>query len=121
MISMKNIFVVDSDPSARNGISRLLLKAGYDAHSFASFTEFLDAFRPETAGCLVLDAGSCTPSGDDLRSTLESSGVNVPIIVITADDSAENRQKAKTIKAVAFLRKPVDGKALLDLVEWAMK
>ena len=121
MSSTKHIYVVDADPSARSGISRLLLKAGYDARSFASIDEFLDALDPESAGCLVLDAGLPEPSGEELQTALETRGFQAPIIFITADDDSGSRQKARKLKAIAFFRKPVDGKALLDIVEWALR
>lgn len=70
MSSTKHIYVVDADSSARSGISRLLLKAGYEARSFASINEFLDAQDPESAGCLVLDAGLTEPSGEEIQTAL---------------------------------------------------
>jgi CheY-like chemotaxis protein len=55
MTSVNRVFVVDDDPSARKGLVRLLLAAGFDVSDFASATEFLDALDRETSGCLVLD------------------------------------------------------------------
>ena len=40
------VFVVDDDPSARNGFARLLRTAGYNVWSFSSANEFLDALEP---------------------------------------------------------------------------
>lgn len=39
------VFVVDDDPSARNGFARLLRTAGYNVWSFSSSAEFLDALE----------------------------------------------------------------------------
>ena len=120
MTSKKHIYVVDADSSTRSRISRLLLKAGYDARRFASIDEFLDTHDPESAGCLLLDAGLTEPSGEEIQTALETRGFQAPSIFITANNDSRNRQKARKLKAIAFFRNPVDDKALLDIVEWAL-
>lgn len=117
----QRVFVVDDDLSARRGLARLLRAAGFDTLDFASAAEFLDAFEPGTGGCLVLDARIPGLSGEELQSELEARGTHLPIIVITGDDDPETRRKAQSMHAAGFFRKPVDGKALLDAVAWAMR
>ena len=47
-------------------------------------------------------------------------GIRVPMIVITADVDLLAQRAFMEPDAVAYLRKPVDGPALLDCVERAM-
>ena len=115
------VFVVDDDPSARRGLARLLRTAGNDVHDFASGNEFLDALDPEMSGCLVLDARMPGLSGEELQAELKARGVDLAIIVVTADDDPETRRKALRMGAAGFFRKPVDGPALLDAIRWAMR
>jgi FixJ family two-component response regulator len=49
------VYVVDDDPSAREGVAGLIRSAGLRAQAFASAEEFLAAPRPELPSCLVLD------------------------------------------------------------------
>ena len=121
MARARTIFLVDDDWSARSGLARLLRAAGHDVRSFASADEFLEALPPETTGCLVLDARMPGLSGEELQAELKARGLHLPTIVITADDDPEIRQKAEKIKAAGFFRKPVDGTALLDAVNWALR
>jgi FixJ family two-component response regulator len=121
MTEAHRIFVVDDDPSARKGLARLLRTAGHDVHDFASANEFLDALDPDVSGCLVLDARMPGMSGEELQVELQARGVHLPIIVVTADDDPATKQKAQKMKAVSFFRKPVDGTALLDAIEWALR
>ena len=114
------VFVVDDDPSARTGLARLLRAAGYDIRDFATADEFLEALGPEASGCLVLDARMPGLSGEELQEELKARGVDLPIIVVTADGDEETRRKALRMKAAGFFRKPVDGTALLDAVRWAL-
>lgn len=60
-------------------------------------------------------------SGQKLQEELEARNVCLLPIVVTADDDPEARRKAQAMKATAFFRKPVDGTALLDAVDWALR
>lgn len=121
MVKTRLVFVVDDDPLARSGIARLLRAAGHEVRAFASAEEFLDDFHPETFGCLVLDARMPGMSGEELHAELKARGVQLPIIVVSADDDSETRLAAHRMNAAAFFRKPVDGSALLDAIDWAVR
>jgi FixJ family two-component response regulator len=69
----------------------------------------------------VLDVGIPDLSCERLREQLETRGLQLPIIVVTAHDDAETRRNAQKLKATGFFRKPVDGKALLDAIDWSMR
>jgi two-component system response regulator TtrR len=121
MAIAQRVFVVDDDLSARRGLARLLRAAGHDTLDFASADEFLDAFDPETSGCLVLDARMPGMSGEELQAELVARDAHLSIIMITGDDDPETRRKALAMRAAGFFRKPVDGTALLDAIAWAMR
>jgi FixJ family two-component response regulator len=115
------VFVIDHDHSARIGLTSLLRTAGYNIREFASVNEFLDVLNPDVSGCIILDATMPGLSGEELLEELKARGVHLPIIVVSCDDATETRRNAAKMKAVAFYRKPVDGAALLDAVNWALR
>ena len=121
MFMGKCVFVVDDDPAARNGLSRLLQAAGHDVHTFASANEFLDALGSEASGCVVLDARMPGLSGEKLRAEFTERCKGLSIIVVTADDDPATRREANEMKAIGFFRKPVDGTALIDAIDWALR
>jgi FixJ family two-component response regulator len=121
MSETRRVFVVDDDESARRGLARLLRVAGHDVREFTSANELPERLDPEMRGCLVLDLRMPGLSGEELRAELDSRCADLPIIVITADDDPETRSQACVMKAVAFFRKPVDGTALLDAIDWAIR
>jgi FixJ family two-component response regulator len=121
MSNVNCVFVVEEDAGARSGLSRLLRIAGYDVHDFAHASEFLDAIGTEECGCLVLDLGVPELSGKELKEEITARGVSLSIIVVTADDDVETRNEAVKMGAVGFFRKPVDGTALLDIIDWAIR
>ena len=115
------VFVVDDDRSARRGLARLLRAAGHDVRDFASANEFLDALGAGASGCLILDARMPGLSSEELWAELKARDKRLSIIFVTADDDPATRREAQKMGAVGFFRKPVDGTALLDAVEWALR
>jgi FixJ family two-component response regulator len=121
MANAKYVFVVDADPSARMGIARLMRSANYEVRDFDSAKSFLDALSSETPCSVVMDVSLPELSCDELVEQLEARGLELPIIVVTTHDDAETRRNAQKLKAAGFFRKPVDGTALLDAIEWSMR
>jgi len=119
MIHGKRVFLVDDDPSARQGLALLLRTAGYDVSVFASADEFVDALGQETSGCLVLDARMPGMSCEEMLTELKELRLDLPIIFVTADDDPETKRRAQKMNAAGFFRKPVDSTALFDAIEWA--
>jgi len=117
----KCVYVVDKDPSARKGLARLVRTAGYNSREFASVDGFLDAIGSVKPGCLVLDAAMPGVSGKQLNDQIQACKIKMPVIVVTANVDSATRQKAQNLKAVGFFNKPVDGTALLNMIDWALQ
>jgi FixJ family two-component response regulator len=117
----KLVFVIDDDASARNGLARLLRAAGYAVHAFDSANKFLETLDKHASGCVLLDLRMPEMSGEELALELKNRNVNIPIIVVTADDDANTRRIAQEMNAQGFFRKPVDGTALLDAINWILR
>ncbi len=121
-MTMENcIFVVDDDASARKGLARLLRTAGYNVRDFASTEDFLEGLGTEVSGCLVLDARMPGITSEEILKELSTRNIHLSIIVVTGDDDPETRLKAQKMNAAGFFRKPVDGPALLDAINWALQ
>ena len=116
-----NVFVIDGDTSARIGLKRLLIAAGHKVKDYSSMHEFLESIGTKESGCLVLDSTIGGVWGSRLLDELSKRDIRLSIIVISTDYNQEDRKKADEMKAVGFFRKPVDGQALLDAIDWAMR
>ena len=117
----QHVFVIDEDSSARNGLARLTKAAGYHVIAFDSANKFLESLDEYNSGCILLDIRMPEMSGDELVLELKNRKKNFPIIVITADYNVDAKRKAQEINAVGFYRKPVDGTALLDAINWIFR
>jgi len=115
------VAVVDDDASVRRALTRLLQSAGLRVLTCASATEFLATGVSSAPDCVILDIHLGGMSGLELLSRLRESGCSLPVLIITAYDDAQTREAAAQAGCTAYLRKPLDGKMLLDEVAAAMK
>ena len=114
------VFVIDDDASARAGLGRLIRVAGYDTRLYSDASTFLAEAPPTPNACIVLDLRMPGLTGITLQEKIASRGISIPVIIVTADEDKNTRHRARQAGAVAFFRKPVDGPALLDAIEWAV-
>jgi FixJ family two-component response regulator len=110
------IAAVDDDASVRRALRRLLSAAGFGVETFASAPEFLAAGHQLQPSCLVVDIHLPGMTGFDLSDHLAALGSAIPIIFITARDSAATRARASGTGAAAYLRKPFRRQALLEAI-----
>jgi DNA-binding NtrC family response regulator len=110
------VYVVDDDPSAREGVASLIRSAGLKARTFASAQEFLATPRPDVPGCLVLDVNLPGLSGLDLQQELAKSGDQIPIIFLTGHGDIPMTVRAVKAGAFDFLTKPFDDEDLLNAI-----
>ena len=115
------IFVVDDDASVRDAISNLLESVGLHGETFASADEFLNAPRPEAPSCLILDVKLPGRNGLEVQQELQSIGIQIPIVFITAHGDVPMTSRAMKAGAVDFLAKPFQKKDLLDAVTQALE
>jgi FixJ family two-component response regulator len=78
------VFIIDDDPGMRQAIQDLFESVGLRAQSFASGQEFLSSKGPNGPSCLVLDVRLPQMSGLDFQQRLADTGMQIPIIFITA-------------------------------------
>jgi two-component system response regulator FixJ len=120
MTEKSTVFVVDDDPAALESLRWMLEQADLCVKAFHSAREFLDSYRPEEAGCLVLDVRMPEMDGLALQHTLRERRIRLPIIFITAYGDVPTCARAFRGGATDVLEKPVNDKVLLDHIERLM-
>src|SRR3954451_3652670 len=117
----KIICILDDDPDIRKALERVLSLHGYCPRSFASINEFYAGAKPQEAECLILDIHLYGESGIDLKRQLSNSAPALPVIFITRRDSEANRHAVQQVGGAAYLTKPFECKALLEVIETATR
>lgn len=111
------VFVVDDDPAVRDSLALLLGLEGFSVALFADAEDFLRAWRPEWAGCVVADLRLPGRSGIELQAELQRRGSALPFVVITAHGDVPTARAAFRARAVDFLEKPFDHAQLRRAIE----
>jgi len=115
------IFVVDDDAGMRNSLRRLITSVGFAVEVFPSARAFLDARRPDSPGCLVLDVRLPGLSGLDLQQELADTDGELPIIFLTGHGDIPMTVRAMKAGAIEFLTKPFRQQELLDAIRTAIE
>ncbi len=114
------VFVVDDNGGVRKSLRALLESAGLAVETYASGEEFLAAYDPEHAGCLVLDVRLRHGSGLDLQDELRRRKAILPIIVLTGYGDVQTSVRALQAGAFDFLQKPAPPSMLLERIRAAI-
>jgi len=117
----RTVFIIDDDRGMRQAIQDLVESVGLCAESFATGEEFLSRKRAGDPSCLVLDVRLPQMSGLDFQRRLAETGVQIPIIFITAHGDIPMSVKALKSGAVEFLTKPFRDQDLLDAIQQALQ
>src|SRR6266576_866973 len=110
---MRQVYLVDDDPDILTALSRLLSSAGYEAITFTSAKAFMESYRPDAPGCLVVDISMPGITGLELQQWLVQSNSPLPIIFLTGRGDIPASVRAMKQGAVDFLTKPVNDTDLL--------
>ena len=114
------VFIIDDDPSARRGLTRLVRAAGMNVESFGSARDFLASERRDGPGCIVLDVSMPEMTGPELQEELCQDDYCMPIIFLSAYGDVPTAAQTLKKGAVDFLTKPVDRDNLLMAIRLSL-
>jgi FixJ family two-component response regulator len=121
VMSDPTVFVVDDNVRVCESLRVLVEAAGLAVETFAASEDFLAAYDPARAGCLVLDVRlRHGKSGLDLQDELRRRKAVLPIIVLTGHGNVPTSVRALKAGAVDFLQKPAPPKVLLERIRAAI-
>jgi FixJ family two-component response regulator len=115
------VFIIDDDRSMRQAIQDLVESVGLRAEAFTTGQDFLRKQLTGNPSCLVLDVRLPQLSGLDFQRQLAETGVQIPIIFITAHGDIPMSVRALKSGAVEFLTKPFRDQDLLDAIQQALQ
>ena len=119
--AVPTVFIIDDDRGMRQSIQDLVESVGLRAESFATGEEFLKRKRTNGPSCLVLDVRLPQMSGLDFQRQLAETGMQIPIIFVTAHGDVPMSVRALKSGAVEFLTKPFRDQDLLDAIQQALQ
>jgi FixJ family two-component response regulator len=117
----QSVFVVDDDKQFLDSLVVLLRTLEFHVRGFSSPSSFLNYYRAEMPGCLVLDIRMPRQSGLQMYEQLIRDGKRLPVIFITAHADVSTAVAAMKSGAIEFLEKPFDRETLLKRVRKALE
>ncbi|MDE0855052.1 MAG: response regulator [Nevskia sp.] len=115
------VFVVDDEEAVRDSIALLLRSVNIRSRVYTDAKAFLDGYRPEEPGCLVLDIRMPRMSGMELQQELNRRGWGIPVIFMTGHGDVPMAVEAMRAGAVDFLQKPFKDDELIRRVQKALE
>jgi putative two-component system response regulator len=116
----EEVFVVDDDRTALDGIGRLLERAGYTPKAFTSPVEALGEIRPGRPRVLVTDNDMPGMTGLELAEKAMEIDPEIRVIVATGAGGEKIAQAALRLGSTDYLVKPVEFAELLRAVQKAV-
>lgn len=111
------VFVVDDDSSTREVLAWLMKRHGMRAAVFPNARAFLESYREDSPGCLVVDLDMPGMSGLELQQSLKARGVRLPVIFLSGHADVPKAVRAVREGAIDFIEKPFDYRRVVELVK----
>jgi len=112
------ILIVDDNLEFLKVLNTLFKNNGYTVFLASDAISCMSLARKTKPDVILLDLG--LPGGDGFvvmdRLRSQADLMDIPVIVLTALDTAENEKRAREADVAHFLRKPVDNAELLEVV-----
>ena len=100
------ILIAEDDQVLADGLLRALRNAGYAVDQVGSGTEADAALASHEFDCVILDLGLPKLHGLEVLRKLRARGSSVPVLILTAADSVEQRVKGLDLGADDYMAKP---------------
>jgi PAS domain S-box-containing protein len=103
-----SVLIVDDNPDIRDSLSDMLIHEGYAVESVGYGAEAIQHITQKRYGVAILDMQLPDLDGLSVLKVIAELDPNLPIVVITAHGTIENRSGSLTRGAFAYLTKPYD-------------
>lgn len=103
---MSRILIVEDHVSLLRNLKRGLELLHYEIHGAATGEEAIQLALAKPLDLVILDLMLPGKSGFDVLEHLRSTGFNKPVLILTARDAPQDRQRGYSLGANGFLIKP---------------
>lgn len=121
-MSAKKILIIDDDEHLLLGLAAKLKANGYAVVSAMDGVAAMAVARQELPDLILLDLG--LPAGDGFlileRLKAMTDLMSTPVIVLSARDPINNKERALRAGAIAYFQKPPDNREFLAAIRHAL-
>lgn len=114
---MHRILVVDDSLLQREKLKSLLSNSQFEVETAGSGEEALQLIRSQPFDCVLLDLIMPGLSGQEVLKTMRNEGMEVPVVVVTADIQDTTREACMELGATAIINKPREKAELMGVLK----
>lgn len=114
---MTNILIVEDNSSLRELMRIHLTRAGYAVYEAADGNEALTVLDKTAIHLMVVDIMMPKMDGYELTGELRSAKLRIPVIIVTAKETLEDKRTGFKLGADDYMVKPIDMEELLLRIE----
>lgn len=111
------VYVIDDSAETRELLVLLGQSIKLDVKTFVSPLDFLATYQGGRPGCIVLDLIMPDMSGLDALDKFASTGIDLPVIILTAHGDISSAVRAMKAGASEFIEKPASRQLLLERIQ----
>lgn len=106
MDSQPTVFIVDEDVDYLPTLTNMVASMGFRPEPYRSGAEYLAAFDPERAGCLVIEIQAADRDGMAIPRHLAAAPIAPPVIILTSSTAIPPVVEAARLGVETYLQKP---------------
>ena len=110
---MFRILIAEDDKNARRLMAAVLTRYGYEPICAGNGEEALEILDHKHVDLIILDVMMPRMDGYEFTNTLRTSGNNIPILMVTARETQEDKKRGFIIGADDYMVKPVDEEEMI--------
>lgn len=114
---MSRILITDDSLLQRKTLSAIVTDAGHEVDTACNGQEALEKILAKTPDCLLLDMLMPVMDGVQLLEQLETQGITLPVIVLSADVQEWLKTRCMELGVKTFLNKPVRQEQLREALK----
>jgi len=100
------VFLLDDEELIVAVLSKALKKEGYEIYAATETDDIIDKIKSFNPDLLLMDIRMPDRNGIDILQEIKSDGLTTPVVMLTADDTADSAVKAMKFGASDYLTKP---------------
>ncbi|CAM4443007.1 MAG: Response regulator protein TmoT [Legionellaceae bacterium] len=121
LINEATVYVIDDDTALCESLHWLIESIGLRVRIYNNAKDFLNEYRPEMKGCLLIDIRMPGLSGYELQDILISQHNRLPVIMMTGHGDIPMAVRALKAGAIDFITKPFNAQYLLEQIQKAIQ
>ena len=103
----KKILVVDDEQNSREGLTKILIKEGYEVVAAEGGEDALVEAKKQDFDLIITDLRMPEITGIDVLEKIRAKKPDIGVIIVTAYGEVNSYLKAMTLGAFEYLNKPI--------------